>query len=171
LSSHRSLEQDIHSQLESSESALQSRLDDRSSLRTERAILDTLLHLSESLTRTEGLLGIESSEASHSNGASQTPAKAVESPITNGKPRLAVIIDAGEDDNEPKDIKTISRIASEYTQVMYLVEKARAEGCEYVTADEGAVEQVSWLQSTHAPTGTDHLRYLSELRQYGKRSF
>ena len=91
------------------------------------------------------MLGIESSEASHSSGASKIPAKAVDPPIPNEKPRLAVIIDAGEDEDEPKDIKTISRIASEYTQVMYLVEKARAEGCEYVTADEGAVEQVNWL--------------------------
>jgi hypothetical protein len=60
-----------------------------------------------------------------------------------GRPKLAVIIDAGEEEEEPKDIKTITRIANEYTQVMYLVMKARAEECEYVLGDEGSVESVS----------------------------
>jgi hypothetical protein len=88
------------------------------------------------------LLGIQSAEASQVNGTPKAVTKTEEPTTLNGKPNLAVIIDAGEDEDEPKDIKTISRIASEYTQVIYLVEKARAEGCEYVISEEGAVESV-----------------------------
>ena len=122
---------------------MQTKLDDRSSLREERAILDTLLHLSESLTRTEGLLGIRNSEVDPVRGLFEEQ-QAGQSPTRNGKPKLSVIIDAGEEDEEvPKDMKTITRIANEYTQVMYLVTKARAEECEYVSEEEGSVNSVS----------------------------
>jgi hypothetical protein len=111
-------------------------------LREERAILDTLLHLSESLTRTEGLLGIRTSEDELQKPRENEQPEESSSSRT-GRPKLAVIIDAGEEEEEPKDIKTITRIANEYTQVMYLVMKARAEECEYVLGDEGSVESVS----------------------------
>ena len=123
---------------------MQTKLDDRSSLREERAILDTLLHLSESLTRTEGLLGIRNSEVDPVRGLFEEQQAGQSSPTRNGKPKLSVIIDAGEEDEEvPKDMKTITRIANEYTQVMYLVTKARAEECEYVSEEEGSVNSVS----------------------------
>lgn len=57
-------------------------------------------------------------------------------------PKLAVIIDTELEQDGIKDLKTVIRIANEYTQVMYLVEKARVEECEYVTSEEGGVEQV-----------------------------
>lgn len=123
---------------------MQTKLEDRSSLREERAILDTLLHLSESLTRTEGLLGIRNTEVENTRGLSEEQQPDPSSSTKSGKPKLSVIIDADEDEEEaPKDIKEITRIANEYTQVIYLVTKARAEGCEYVSGEEGLVETVS----------------------------
>lgn len=116
-------------------------------MRAERAILDTLLHLSQSLGRIEELLGIHSTSAPETS--TPTPNQ------SNTKPKLAVVIDTSSSDERPKDIKVIARIANEYTQMMYLVTKARAEGCEYVTDDDGEVQTVSvftggWVSKWHS---------------------
>lgn len=59
-----------------------------------QTLLNLLLHLSESLSRTEALLAA------------------------------------------PRDGKTVSRVANEYTQLVYLVAKAKAEGCAYANEVE-----------------------------------
>jgi hypothetical protein len=138
--------QDINTHLQSSQTELQTRLDERSSLRSERAILDTLLHLSESLTRTEALLDVAGPSSSTSKPIEVDSFEDDEPSAVRSRskvvPKLAVIIDTELEQDGVKDLKTVVRIANEYTQVMYLVEKARVEECEYVTSEEGGVEQV-----------------------------
>lgn len=68
------------------------------------------------------------------------------------RPKLSVRIASSTDDiispnsNLPKrDIKMLRRIANEYTQLIYLTNKAKRENCEYVVVGrEGAdIERVS----------------------------
>ncbi|WWC91827.1 uncharacterized protein L201_006774 [Kwoniella dendrophila CBS 6074] len=84
---------------------VQSKLDERSALREEKALLDLLQRLFDTLTRAETLLDT-------------TP------------------------DEEHGSVKMITRVAGEYTQVVYLVNKARAEGCAIVDTVEERIEKI-----------------------------
>lgn len=165
--------------------SLETLLHERSSLREEKAILDLLLHLTETLERTENLLGIRrenqdekddtlddeeiadvsliEDDPSERRGRSadklQADISAAGSPSTTARPRLTIRTASSSDDlfsmnsNLPKrDIKMLHRIANEYTQLVYLINKAKRENCEYVTVGaEGAdVERVSRLESVTA---------------------
>ncbi|KAK4687993.1 conserved oligomeric Golgi complex subunit 2, partial [Tremellales sp. Uapishka_1] len=86
------------------------KLDERAALREEKALLDLLQRLFETLARAETLL--ESS------------------------------------DDEDK-AKLVNRVAGEYTQLVYLVSKARAEGCLVMESISEIVSRYeSWLLST-----------------------
>lgn len=137
--------------------------------------------MTETLERTENLLGIRSDEQvdedeededefpdlppgmtsdRRGRGRGRSADKAsTEATIAgtpqNGtptRPKLSVRIASSTDDiissnsNLPKrDIKMLRRIANEYTQLIYLTNKAKRENCEYVLVGrEGAdIERVS----------------------------
>ncbi|WWC72121.1 uncharacterized protein I206_106081 [Kwoniella pini CBS 10737] len=84
---------------------VQSKLDERSALREDKALLDLLQRLFDTLTRAETLLDT-------------TP------------------------DEEHGSVKMISRVAGEYTQVVYLLNKARAEGCAIVNIVEARIGNI-----------------------------
>ncbi|WVW86287.1 hypothetical protein I302_108329 [Kwoniella bestiolae CBS 10118] len=84
---------------------VQTKLDERSALREEKALLDLLQRLFDTLTRAETLLDT-------------TP------------------------DEEHGSAKMINRVAGEYTQVVYLVNKARMEGCAIVDVVEDRIQNI-----------------------------
>ncbi|WWC64715.1 uncharacterized protein I303_107326 [Kwoniella dejecticola CBS 10117] len=84
---------------------VQSKLDERSALREEKALLDLLQRLFDTLTRAETLLDT-------------TP------------------------DEEHGSAKMITRVAGEYTQVVYLLNKARAEDCAIVDIVEERIDKI-----------------------------
>ncbi|KAJ9104921.1 hypothetical protein QFC19_003716 [Naganishia cerealis] len=177
--------EDIRSTFVASQNSLETLLHERSSLREEKAILDLLLHLTETLERTENLLGIrrELQDDTHDNldedmledeldaeeVSSQRRGRSADklqlsasasgpSPSTTARPRLTIRTASSSNDlasadaNLPKrDIKMLHRIANEYTQLVYLINKAKREKCEYVTVGaEGAdvEKRVNTLKST-----------------------
>lgn len=136
------------------------------------------MHLTETLERTENLLGIrrdvqDDEDDEHQEDYTDNPTevnlsrgrgRSVDKASTNAtaeskpqaetptRPKLSVRIASSADDiitssgNLPKrDIKMLRRIANEYTQLIYLTNKAKREQCEYVVVGrEGAdVENVS----------------------------
>ncbi|KAJ9114193.1 hypothetical protein QFC20_001709 [Naganishia adeliensis] len=165
----------IRSTFQNAQSGLETLLAERSSLREEKAILDLLIHLTETLERTENLLGIRRDEQvdeddepedefdnippemtsdrrgrGRERSADKIPTDApIAGTPQNGtptRPKLSVRIASSTDDiispnsNLPKrDIKMLRRIANEYTQLIYLTNKAKRENCEYVVVGrEGA---------------------------------
>ncbi|WRT70116.1 uncharacterized protein IL334_007110 [Kwoniella shivajii] len=84
---------------------VQSKLDERSALREEKALLDLLQRLFDTLGRAETLLD-------------STP------------------------EEEHGSAKMVTRVAGEYTQVVYLVNKARMEGCAIVDIVKDRIENI-----------------------------
>ncbi|KAF4598583.1 hypothetical protein EYR38_006987 [Pleurotus pulmonarius] len=110
------------------QSAIQEKLKRRATLREEKALLHLLLKISESITRLESLLLI--SQPSDGEDSAMRPAFASQ---TEG------------DRNQGARAKHLSRVASEYIQLLYHTSKARAEKCTFV-------EEIQWrldrIQST-----------------------
>jgi hypothetical protein len=181
----RCASQDIRTTFQTAQSGLETLLAERSSLREEKAILDLLIHLTETLERTENLLGIRRDEAvdeedelgdevtdmrpeTSSDRRGRGRGRSADKTTTSSgtaqtetltRPKLSVRIASSTDDilaangNLPKrDIKMLRRIANEYTQLIYLTNKAKREGCAYVTVGrEGAdVERVSHYPAERA---------------------
>ncbi|KAF8556364.1 COG complex component [Imleria badia] len=122
--------------LQNIQDAIQAKLDARSKLRDEKALLHHLLKISESVTRLESLLLISKPNhveipPSHLSGASE---------VGSGKTRGS----RG---------KHLSRVATEYTQLLYLVSKAHAEKCAYV-------EEIQWSIDRIRDTLTSDLDHL-----------
>ncbi|WWD19735.1 hypothetical protein CI109_104199 [Kwoniella shandongensis] len=84
---------------------VQSKLEERAGLREEKALLDLLQRLFDTLSRAETLLDQAS-------------------------------------DEEHGSAKMVTRVAGEYTQVVYLLNKARAEGCAIVSVVEERIEKI-----------------------------
>ncbi|KAF4563335.1 hypothetical protein EYR36_003778 [Pleurotus pulmonarius] len=110
------------------QSAIQEKLKRRATLREEKALLHLLLKISESITRLESLLLI--SQPSDGEDSAMRPAFASQ---TEGER------------NQGARAKHLSRVASEYIQLLYHTSKARAEKCTFV-------EEIQWrldrIQST-----------------------
>ncbi|WVQ77491.1 hypothetical protein IAR50_007177 [Cryptococcus sp. DSM 104548] len=84
---------------------VQSKLDERANLRSEKALLDLLQRLFDTLSRAETLLD----QPHH---------------------------------DEQGTSKLVGRVASEYTQVIYLLNKAKAEGCAVVDVVEERISKI-----------------------------
>ncbi|KAF7428648.1 hypothetical protein PC9H_007875 [Pleurotus ostreatus] len=108
--------------------AIQEKLKRRATLREEKALLHLLLKISESITRLESLLLI----FQPSDGEDSAMRPAFTSQIEG-------------DRNQGARAKHLSRVASEYIQLLYHTSKARAEKCTFV-------EEIQWrldrIQST-----------------------
>ncbi|KAH0827904.1 oligomeric golgi complex component, COG2-domain-containing protein [Lanmaoa asiatica] len=116
--------------------AIQAKLDMRSRLRDEKALLHHLLKISESITRLESLLLISKPDhaelpPSHLSGATE---------VSSGKTRGS----RG---------KHLSRVATEYTQLLYIVSKARAENCAYVEEIQWSIDRIRYTLTSDL----DHL--------------
>ncbi|KAG8213973.1 oligomeric golgi complex component, COG2-domain-containing protein [Butyriboletus roseoflavus] len=122
--------------LQSIQDAIQAKLDARSKLRDEKALLHHLLKTSESITRLESLLLI-------------TKPNHVEIP----PPHLSGATEVSSAKTRGSRGKHLSRVATEYTQLLYLVSKARAENCAYV-------EEIQWSIDRIRDTLTSDLDHL-----------
>ncbi|KAF9501520.1 COG complex component [Pleurotus eryngii] len=99
---------------------IQEKLKRRATLREEKALLHLLLKISESITRLESLLLI----SQPSDGEDSAMRPAFTSQIEG-------------DRNQGALAKHLSRVASEYIQLLYHTSKARAEKCTFV-------EEIQW---------------------------
>ncbi|KAI9569693.1 oligomeric golgi complex component, COG2-domain-containing protein [Boletus coccyginus] len=110
--------------LQTTQDAIRAELDARSKLRDEMALLRHVLKISESITRLESLLLI--SKPNHA----EIP------------PHLSGVTGAGSGKSRGTRGKHLSRVATEYTQLLYLVSKARAEQCVYVEETQWSIDRI-----------------------------
>ncbi|KAL1672422.1 hypothetical protein EV122DRAFT_271632 [Schizophyllum commune] len=125
-------------ELNAIQAAIQDKLQKRAVLREEKALLHLLLKISENMTRLESLLSITTEQESSEGSSSQ---------LTYG------IEESTEDKDRTSQAKHLSRVAAEYNQLLYHVNKARSEKCVFV-------DQIQWridrIQSSLS-SDLDHL--------------
>lgn len=126
--------------LQDTQDAVQAKLVARAKLREEKALLHLLLKISESVSRLESLLLIPQSD----DGSNQPEIFAVHSGGLNHSSAVKTQGSRG---------KHLSRVAMEYTQLLYHISKARAEKCAYVDAIQ---ERVGCIRRT-LMSDLDHL--------------
>ncbi|KAG8951414.1 hypothetical protein FRC04_006185 [Tulasnella sp. 424] len=132
------------SELRGIQDAVQDKLTERANLRQEKALLQMLLKLSDSVVRLESLLLIASADQSTSQTSVDFSGLGI-----RGMNGLALNI--GEDDlkddrSRGGQAKHLARIATEYTQLLYHAEKAKEEKCVFV-------DEMQWYTvPTVAPT-------------------
>ncbi|KZV70663.1 COG complex component [Peniophora sp. CONT] len=124
---------------------IESRLKQRVSLREEKAYLHLLLKISESVTRLESLLLIASTDS---------PTSPPQRTMSLSKSLSTESEDGPEDRSRGSRAKHLSRVAAEYTQLLYHVAKAQADG------QSAFIDDIQWrinrIQSTLS-SDLDHL--------------
>ncbi|KAJ7647285.1 oligomeric golgi complex component, COG2-domain-containing protein [Roridomyces roridus] len=117
------------SDLQVIQDAIQEKLTKRATLRAEKALLHLLLKISESVTRLESLLLIAS------------PAQDEESeeprPVNLNLPE-----DNVDDRTHGNRAKHLSRVAAEYSQLLYHANKAREEKCVFVDEIQWRIDRI-----------------------------
>ncbi|KAI0029977.1 COG complex component [Vararia minispora EC-137] len=130
-------------ELQSVQNSIQNKLKKRSALREEKAFLHLLLKISESVTRLESLLLIASPDDDASPKDSMPMAKS-----------LSADDDGHDERTRGNRAKHLSRVAAEYTQLLYHVAKSQSEG------SSAFVDDIQWrinrIQSTLS-SDLDHL--------------
>ncbi|KIY73086.1 COG complex component [Cylindrobasidium torrendii FP15055 ss-10] len=116
------------SELEATQVAIQDKLETRAVLREEKALLHLLLKISELVTRLEGLLLI---------GSPDGDATPIDTPNVLVSPPLDSI-----DDNRGNQAKHLSRVAAEYTQLLYHAAKAREHNCAFVDEMQWRIDRI-----------------------------
>ncbi|KAG9010340.1 hypothetical protein FRB93_004179 [Tulasnella sp. JGI-2019a] len=118
------------------------KLTERAALREEKALLNLLLKLSDLVLRLENLLLISSSEQP-GMGASQTSVDLSALGIrgVNGMP-ISNDEDTKDERFRGSQAKHLSRVAAEYTQLLYHAEKARREGCAFVDELQHRIDRI-----------------------------
>ncbi|KAF8513135.1 COG complex component [Hysterangium stoloniferum] len=130
-------------QLKLIQTTVQDKLDERSALREEKALLHLLLKLSESLARLESLLLIAPQQD-----------EAPGSPVSNSSLNTTTQVLHGDDERTRMNrVKHLARVASEFNQLLYHVEKARTENCAFVGEINWRVNRVK----TTLSSDLDHL--------------
>ncbi|KAH7914152.1 oligomeric golgi complex component, COG2-domain-containing protein [Hygrophoropsis aurantiaca] len=132
--------------LQDIQAAIKDKLETRSKLRDEKALLHLLLKISESVTRLESLLLI-------SHPTHEAPSL---SNITELKvPHHLLSDEQGDISSKTRGnrAKHLSRVATEYTQLLYHVSKARLEKCVYVDEIQWSVDRIQ----TTLSSDLDHL--------------
>ncbi|KAL0574960.1 hypothetical protein V5O48_007005 [Marasmius crinis-equi] len=114
---------------------IQEKLKKRAALREEKALLHLLLKISESVTRLESLLLISSNENAEMD----------DMPTLNPNDEHA--------EERGNRAKHLSRVAAEYTQLLYHANKARKEKCMFVDEIQWRIDRI---QSTIS-SDLDHL--------------
>lgn len=115
--------------LQDIQDAVQAKLTARAKLRDEKVLLHLLLKISESLSRLESLLLLQSEDAPDHPG--MLPAHLAE--VAGHSSTVKTQGSRG---------KHLSRVATEYMQLLYHISKARAEKCAYVDAIQERVDRV-----------------------------
>ncbi|KAK1230452.1 hypothetical protein PQX77_006462 [Marasmius sp. AFHP31] len=122
------------SELYAIQDTIQEKLKKRAALREEKALLHLLLKISESMTRLESLLLISTNE----------------NPEMDDIPALNP---EGQTEERGNRAKHLSRVAAEYTQLLYHANKARGERCAFVDEIQWRIDRI---QSTIS-SDLDHL--------------
>ncbi|KDQ21263.1 hypothetical protein BOTBODRAFT_197088 [Botryobasidium botryosum FD-172 SS1] len=146
-------------ELQNVQDAVQQKLAERNTLREEKALLHLLLKLSDSVVRLESLLLIPSPQ----DAVDGQPRPLVDHSSmgvrdVNGLLTFGTPTNTGED--EPQEersrrgrAKHLSRVAAEYTQLLYHAEKARSEKCAFV-------DQLQWRMDRIKSTLSKDLDHL-----------
>ncbi|OCF42245.1 hypothetical protein I317_03980 [Kwoniella heveanensis CBS 569] len=108
--------QSVRDVLAEHQGRVQSKLDERAAMREEKALLDLLQRLFDTLSRAEALLD-QKPDDDHGHGQ-------------------------GSAHDQTSNAKLVTRVAGEYTQVVYLANKARLEGCRIVEVVQERVENI-----------------------------
>ncbi|WVF72910.1 hypothetical protein IAT40_007728 [Kwoniella sp. CBS 6097] len=106
--------QSVRDVLAEHQTRVQSKLDERAAMREEKALLDFLQRLFDTLSRAEALLD-QKPDDEHGQSSSH---------------------------DQNTNAKLITRVAGEYTQVVYLANKARLEGCGIVDVVQERIENI-----------------------------
>ncbi|ESK97090.1 conserved oligomeric golgi complex subunit 2-like [Moniliophthora roreri MCA 2997] len=141
-----SLKQEIQiskSNLCAIQDAIQEKLKKRAALREEKALIHLLLKISESVTRLETLLLI----SSPSDDSDATEMEGMQMNAGLGT------VNGPTDESRENRAKHLSRVASEYTQLLYHATKARTEKCVFVDEIQWRIDRI---QSTIS-SDLDHL--------------
>ncbi|KAJ3548647.1 hypothetical protein NM688_g5267 [Phlebia brevispora] len=148
-------------ELQRIQDAIQLKLEKRSALREEKVFLQLLLKISESVTRLESLLLIASpSDNEHTD------------PDIHGM-KLAKRLedDAIENRSRGNQAKHLARVASEYTQLLYHVSKARTDKCAFVDECQWRIDRIrSTLSSDLDHLFSTTLIALVEGKEAGKET-
>ncbi|KAG9087523.1 hypothetical protein FRC06_002496 [Ceratobasidium sp. 370] len=129
--------------------AVKSKLDARTSLREEQAILRLLLKLADSVARVEVLLAISTPIDDLTSTGNTSPQSTT---LANSDGlglrgidglRLHVTEDDGESKIRAGYAKHLSRAAAELSQVLYLAGKARDHGCAFVDSLQFRIDRIS----------------------------
>ncbi|KAI0935302.1 hypothetical protein AcV7_003779 [Taiwanofungus camphoratus] len=128
--------------LQDIQDAIQLRLGKRSALREEKAFLHLLLKISESVTRLESLLLIAS-----------PPEEAKSSDLNGLKLSTPSEDNTLEERTRGNRAKHLARVASEYTQLLYHVSRAQAEGSAFVDELQWRIDRIKSTLSSDL----DHL--------------
>ncbi|EJU04373.1 COG complex component [Dacryopinax primogenitus] len=111
-------------ELDDVKAAVRDRLTERAALREEKALLQLLLTLSDSLVRLESLLAIAS-----------PPSEDPDMPTISGKMDFVAPVTS-------RGGKHLARVASEYLQLLYHADKARGEGCAFVDSNRWRIDRI-----------------------------
>ncbi|KZO95535.1 COG complex component [Calocera viscosa TUFC12733] len=111
-------------ELDEVKAVVRDKLAERTALRDEKVLLQLLLTLSESLVRLESLLAIAS-----------PPSEDPEMPTISERMELAPPATS-------RGAKHLARVASEYLQLLYHADKARAENCAFVESNQWRIDQI-----------------------------
>ncbi|TDL25958.1 COG complex component [Rickenella mellea] len=129
------------SQLQGVQQAVDEKLQKRSSLREEKALLHLLLKIADSVSRLESLLLIASSDKQAPNG------------MRISEELNAATLEPHDDRGRGNRAKHLFRVATEYTQLLYHTGKARAEDCAFVNEIDSRIDRIKSTLSSDL----DHL--------------
>ncbi|KAI0079036.1 COG complex component [Panus rudis PR-1116 ss-1] len=132
-------------QLQDIEVAVQTKLKRRSELREEKAFLHLLLKISESVTRLESLLLITTPDEDGTSTEIQGAGSSARGGY--GDDGLA------DDRSRTSRAKHLGRVASEFTQLLYHVSKAKADKCAFVDEWQWRIDRIKSTLSSDL----DHL--------------
>lgn len=128
-------------ELKQVQDAVQEKLQERTSIRKEKALLHLLLKVSESVQRLEGLLLIPS-PADEANGVDGYTSPTQENINERPNAFTAADDDAADDRTRRGRGKHVARVGAEYTQLLYDVEKAKTEGCAFVDTLQWRIDRI-----------------------------
>ncbi|KAF9268919.1 COG complex component [Marasmius fiardii PR-910] len=141
-------------ELRAIQDAIEEKLRKRAALREEKALLHLLLKISESVLRLETLLLISSTDSSEMDGIQ---------PVNPNEEHP--------EEREGNHAKHLSRVASEYTQLLYHANKARAEKCLFVDEIQWRIDRIqSTISSDLDQLFGTTLSSLTEKRAEGEKS-
>ncbi|CAL1707275.1 unnamed protein product [Somion occarium] len=150
-------------ELQRIQDAVQLKLQKRSNLREEKAFLHLLLKISESVTRLESLLLIATPSEDEQNSTEFSVG------TLKGSTRAGHHEDSLDDRSRTNRAKHLSRVAAEYTQLLYHVSKAKSDTCAFVDECQWRIDRIrSTLSSDLDYLFSTTVRALTDSKLLGK---